>query len=116
MLTTCALIFPVTLAIEDLAVLSQKLLPIAAQWYSLGIQLELKPGELHIIQQQAFFDPVQSLTRLLEKWLGRVDPPSTLEAIVNVVGGEVIANGKLSKKLRDECGDFPSVRCKHPGN
>ena len=97
--------------------LSQKLLPIAAQWNPLGIQLGFDPGELRIIQQQAFFDPVNALNGLLEKWLNRTDPPSTLETIVNVVGGAVIANGQLSKKLRQDCADFPSVhvRSKQPG-
>ena len=94
--------------------LSKKLHPVASQWHSLGIQLGFDPGELHIIQQQAFFDPVNALSRLLEKWLNRSDPPSTLESIIEVVGGDVIANGQLSKKLQD-CDDFPSVRSKQPG-
>ena len=95
--------------------LSKKLHPIASQWYSLGIQLGLYPGELRIMQLQAFSDPVNALNGLLEKWLNRSDPPSTLEAMVNVVGGTVIGNGKLSKELQDECADFPSVRSQHPG-
>ena len=93
--------------------LSRKLHPVASQWHSLGIQLGFNPEELRIIQQQVFFDPVNALSRLLEKWLNRSDPPSTLESIVEVVGGEVIANGQLSKKLQD-CDDFPSVRSKQP--
>ena len=95
--------------------LSQKLLPIAAQWHPLGIQLGFDPGELRIIQQQAFYDPIHALNGLLEKWLNRVDPPSTLGAIVYVVGGNVIANGQLSKKLEDECADFPSLVKFQPG-
>ena len=104
-----------TLTMKDLAVLSQKLHPVASQWHSLGIQLGFNPGELRIIQQQVFFDPVNAFNGLLEKWLNRSNPPSTLEAMVKVVGGAVIANGKLSKELQDECTDFPSIRSLQPG-
>ena len=96
--------------------LSQKLLPITSQWYRLGIQLGLYPGELRIIQQQVFSDPVKALNGLLEKWLKRSDPPSTLEAMVKVVGGKFIANEQLSRELQDECADFPSVGSKQPGS
>ena len=96
--------------------LSEKLHPIASQWYSLGIQLGFDPGELRIIQQQVASEPVDALNRLLEKWLKRSDPPSTLEAMVKVVGGKVIGNEQLSRELQDECADFPSVGSKQPGS
>ena len=102
----------VTLGMKDLAVLSRKLHPIASQWYSLGIQLEFEPGELRIIHQRSSLEPTISFIGLLEQWLNRTDPPSNLEAMINVIGGEIIANGKLCKKLQDECGDFPSIKSK----
>ena len=96
--------------------LSEKLHPIASQWNPLGIQLGFDPGELRIIRQQVASEPVDALNRLLEKWLKRSDPPSTLEAMVKVVGGKVITNEQLRRELQDECADFPSVRSKQPGS
>ena len=109
----CSLFSPLEL-LQDLAELSKKLHPIAAQWNILGIQLGFYPGDLHAIQVQVQHDPVEALNMLLEKWLRRTDPPPTLEAMVNVIGGRAIANRRLGRKLEDERGDFLILKCKQP--
>ena len=87
----------------------QKLSPIAYQWYPLGVQLEFNPGTLKQIQNDVRGDG-SCLHELLTNWLQRVNPPATLESLVDVVGGTVICNQVLAEQLKHEHGDFPSIK------
>lgn len=98
------------LVLKDLAVLTQKLIPIAYQWYQLGIQLEFDPGVLKGIQNEVRGDTARGLDELLTKWLQRAQPPATFESLVDVVGGSIICNQVLAEQLKHERGDFPSIR------
>ena len=95
---------------KDLAVLVQKLSPIAYQWYQLGIQLQFDAGTLKEIQSDIHGNISQGLHELLTSWLQQVDPPATVESLVDVVGGRVISNQVLAEQLKCERGDFPSIK------
>ena len=94
--------------------LTQKLSPIAYQWYQLGIQLEFDPGTLKGIQSAVHGDAARGLDELLTKWLQRRNPPATLESLVDVVGGTVICNQVLAEQLKCGRGDFPSIKGNKP--
>ena len=94
---------------DDLATLQTKLDGVAYQWYTIGIQLGFAPGVLKGIQSAVRGDVNHGLEELLTLWLRRKQPPSTLQSLINVVGGKVIANQVLAEQLKKECGDFPSI-------
>ena len=94
---------------DDLATLQTKLDEVAYQWYTIGIQLGFAPGGLKGIQSAVRGDVNHGLEELLTLWLRRKQPPSTLQSLINVVGGKVVANQVLAEQLKKECGDFPSI-------
>ena len=98
------------LGIRDLATLQRKLVEVAFQWRTMGMQLEFAPGVLNAIRDAVCGDAKTGLGELLTEWVQRREPPSTLQSLVDVVGGPVIANQVLAEQLRRECGDFPSIR------
>ena len=97
---------------DDLALLQEKLTNEAHQWYTIGIQLGFDPGVLNGIQAAVRGDVGNGLLMLLIQWLQRNQPPSTLQSLIDVVGGKVIKNQVLAEQLRRECDDFPSIRNK----
>lgn len=99
-----------TLTTEDLSVLTDKLNSVAYKWYQLGIQLGFQPGVLKGIQGPGSGDAAIALADLLDAWLQRTSPPSTLQSLVNAVGGSVIANQALAERLIKECEKIPSIK------
>lgn len=97
------------LTIADLPVLTEKLSLINYEWYQLGIQLSFDPSVLKGIQASVRGDVSLGLDELLTKWLHRTNPPSTLQSLIDVVGGRVISHQVLARQLYDERGDFPSI-------
>ena len=100
------------LKIEDLPVLTQKLASVAYKWYHLGVQLRFNPNVLKGIQDPGSPNVSFGLTELLTKWLTRITPPPTLQSLVDAVGQEFIDNQTKAEQLKNECGDFPSIRGK----
>lgn len=82
----------------------------AYKWYQLGIQLGFQPGVLKGIQGPGTGDAAIALADLLDAWLQRTSPPSTLQSLVNAVGGSVIANQALAEQLKKECEKIPSIK------
>ena len=97
------------LTTEDLSVLTEKLNSVAYKWYSLGIQLGFQPGFLRKIQDPVSDHPSTALPDLLNAWLQRTSPPSTLQSLVDAIGGSIIANQSLAEQILKECEDFPSI-------
>ena len=95
---------------EDLPVLVTKLKEIAGQWHPLGVQLLFLPGTLDGFPPAIQAVPIRALQELLTHWLRRTNPPPTLEALSQAVGGPVIGNELLARTLLEQRKDFPSVR------
>ena len=99
----------------DLPVLQMKLDEVAYQWHTIGIQLHFKPGVLNGIAKAVRGDVQSGLKEVLTRWVHREEPPSTLQSLVDVVGGPVIGHQKLAKQLKRDCDDFPTIsktKCK----
>ena len=101
-----------TLTTEDLSVLTDKLNPVAYKWYSLGVQLGFQTGVLRGIQDPGSCDASIALADLLDRWLQRTSPPSTLRSLVEAVRGSVIANQALAEQLIKECEKIPTIKRK----
>ena len=97
------------LTVNDLPVLQTKLNEVAYQWNTIGVQLEFTPGILKGIASAAHGDVQSGLKELLTRWLQRKQPPSTLQSLIDVVGGEVIAHQVLAEQLQTDCDDFPTI-------
>ena len=97
---------------DDIARLQEKLVNEAYRWYTIGIQLGFDPGVLSGIQATVHDDVQGGLLKLLTRWVHRREPPSTLQSLIDVVGGPVIAHEVLAERLRRECDHFPSIRNK----
>ena len=63
------------LTLDDLGQVLEEVLDVSAQWYHLGIQLELKVGTLDSISAQ-FTDPKHQLLEILKTWLTTSDNTS----------------------------------------
>ena len=101
-----------TLTTEDLSVLADKLNPVAYRWYQLGVQLRFQTGVLRRIQHPGSGDASIALADLLDAWLKRTSPPSTLRSLVEAVAGSVIANQALAEQLIKECEKIPTIKRK----
>ena len=104
------------LTMEDLPMLVTKLNEIAGQWHPLGIQLKFLPGTLDGFSLIIQAVPIRALQELLTHWLRRTNPPPTLEALSQAIGGPVIGNELLAMTLLEQRKDFPSVRGGQTGN
>ena len=93
----------------DLSTLQTKLDEVAFQWHTMGVQLGFKPGVLKGIESAVRGDVQSGLKELLTRWLHRKQSPSTLQSLVDVVGGEVIAHQVLAEQLKMDCDDFPTI-------
>ena len=93
--------------------MTEKLASVAFNWYHLGVQLGFDPDVLKGIHDPGSSSNVSlGLTELLTKWLKRTPPPPTLQSLDDAVGREIIGNQVKAKQLKEECGDFPSIRGK----
>ena len=97
------------LTVNDLPVLQTKLDEVAYQWHMMGMLLEFTPGVLSGIESAVRGDVQSGLKKLLTRWLQREQPPSTLQSLIDVVGGDVIAHQVLAQQLQTDCDDFPTI-------
>ena len=60
---------------DDLGRVLEELMDISAQWYNLGLQLQVRAGQLNKISEQ-FSDPSHQLREMLKDWLDNSDNTS----------------------------------------
>ena len=60
------------LTLDDLGCVLEEVVDVSAQWYQLGLQLEVKIGRLESVQAQ-FSDPERQLLEMLKTWLTTTD-------------------------------------------
>ena len=60
---------------DDLGRVLEELMDISAQWYNLGLQLQVSTGQLKKISEQ-FSDPSHKLREMLNDWLANSDNTS----------------------------------------
>ena len=75
------------------------LINVQARWYHIGVELRLPEGTLSAIRTQ-FSDLTDCLTEMCTKWLKRIDPPPTWDALANVVESPTVGEEHLAQQLR----------------
>ena len=73
----------------------------AANWYQLGMQLEILPAELRTIECNNPHDAQRSMTEVLNRWLRNAPECSwaKLTQAVETTGGYAVLAEKLRKKM-----------------
>ena len=75
------------------------------KWKMIGLGLRLPHSDLEAISGS----PQDCLERSMSKWLKRVDPPPTWQAIVAVLRSKVVGEERIAKELEEKfCRDIPS--------
>lgn len=83
--------------IMDFCDLLTSLLPKAASWNPIGIQLGLSPDELDTIRADSS-DVQECLTKVLQKWYDRTPNP-TWKQVVTALRAPLLGEMKLAKEL-----------------
>ena len=81
----------------DFRDLLNSLLPKAAKWNSLGIQLRLTPDELDIIKSNSG-DVEECLTKVLQKWKDKTLNPTWQDVVTAL---RAIGEARLAKDLEE---------------
>ena len=87
------------LGIKDLAMVRGALIDVCTKWYHIGVELRLSEGTLSAIRTQ-FSDLTDCLTEMCTKWLKRIDPPPTWDALANAVESPSVGEEYLAQQLR----------------
>lgn len=84
----------------------------AYYWYSLGVQLGFDPDFLKGLHDPGSSNVSLGLTELLSKWLKQTKFPPTLQSLIDAVGRDIIGHQVKANQLKEQCGDFPSIKGK----
>ena len=86
-----------SLSIDDLKVLQEKLFDVSNKWYNIGLQLLLNADTLDNIDGST----QHCLREMLKKWLRKVNPYPTWKAVVDALKSVVVGEEKLAQQLED---------------
>ena len=82
---------------DDLGCVMNEVLDVAAEWYDLGLQLNIRTSELKCIRQQ-FNTPKDQLREMLDVWLTSGDDPSW-KALTNAIRSRSVEKSQLAGVL-----------------
>lgn len=100
----CSCCYTVTLTIDDLGTLSNKLHGIRAKWKQFGLQLGVDTGTLDGIEYE-FRNPGNCLMETLKQWL-KTHPQPTWEAVIQALQSSSVNEKQLGSSLETEyCSD-----------
>ena len=94
---------------NDIKTVRKEVLPAAAKYYDLGIELGLDPDYLNTLTSKS---DEESLRELLVRWLSGVDPEPTWEALCEALRNPAIKHELLAEEIEEkycklESGDAP---------
>ena len=75
------------------------LIEISHKWYSVGLQLKVKPSVLKRIRSQ-YSNPVEQLCEMLSELLSGIDPYPNWEALARALESRSVSEGRLASKVR----------------
>ena len=94
--------FPIYLVVE-FQELVERLQPVAADWYRLGIQLDIDPSTLDSIDEARDWMSIV-LFRILQKWVEDPKVPCTKAQLVVVLKSNALRNVRLAEKIKTDHG------------
>ena len=90
-----------SLSIDDLKVLQEKLFGVSQKWYNIGLQLFLNADTLDNIRSNCGSSTQDCLLEVLKVWLRKVNPYPTWKAVVGALESVVVGEPKLAQNLAD---------------
>ena len=82
---------------DDLGHVLEELMDISAQWYNLGLQLQVRTGQLKKFSEQ-FSDPSHKLREMLNDWLANSDNTSW-KTLTNALRSRSVGASQLAGAL-----------------
>ena len=89
----------ITLGVNDLSCVQEKLLDVSHKWFDIGLTLKLRVGTLERLRNQ-YPDISTCLREMLLEWLKKVDPPPTWERLAHALESRVVGEPRLAEQLR----------------
>jgi len=80
---------------DDLKSLVERLHPVRAKWYDIGLQLGLRSGDLDAINKDNPSDCSASCREMLKQWLTGVNPCPTLKALCDALQTDTVGESRL---------------------
>ena len=87
--------------------LENELTPIATKWREIGIQLDLTPEELEIINVEEKDSIRRKLISMLTKWLKQVIPQPSWKGLVVALSSQAVDEEGLATKLEQKYNQLP---------
>ncbi len=73
--------------------------PAAFKWYSIGVQLNIQPGHLEALGQEALRS-MDHFTKMLTEWLNTALPLPTVSSLVRALESPAVGEVRLAEELR----------------
>ena len=89
------------LTLDDLSEVRGALYEARAKWYDIGIELKLSIGTLNTIKED-FPQAAECLREACIRWLKRIDPRPSWEALTKALESPPVGEGHLAQQLRDK--------------
>ena len=90
------------LTLDDVACVVEEVLDVSAEWYDLGVQLNVRIGTLKNIRAE-FSAPNHQLREMLSAWLTDGDHP-TWKTLINALRSRMVGASRLASELeRKHC-------------
>ena len=90
------------LSVDDLHVVMKELNDVRANWYSIGVQLEVSVGTLKAIKEQYLNNPSDCLREAFTTWLKSSTPHSTWSKIVDALRSSTVVESRLAADLEQK--------------
>ncbi len=91
-------IYTVELVLDNLCEVNDALLDIISKWYLLGLQLDIHPGVLDVIEEKCPKDPSKCLLEVLKDWLKNGE--ASWEQLISVLGDRALGETGLALRLK----------------
>ena len=89
-----------SLSIDDLKELQERLFGVSNKWYDIGLQLLLSANDLDSIEANSN-STQHCLREMLKRWLRRVNPHPTWKAVVDALKSVVVGEQWLAQQLEE---------------
>ena len=68
------------------------------KWEVVGLQLNIRPQQLHTIQKR---NPILSFAEVFDIWERKADPPFTWATIIEALRAPIVDENNLAKEIED---------------
>ncbi len=83
---------------NDLRAVLTELLPVCAEWYDIGLALDMSPGTLNAMKVGTYKEPKHCLRDMLSEWLS-TSPDCSWEGLIAALKDPIVGHGALARQL-----------------